>query len=655
MTIKKNPFAADFISTRRSRVGRTLDLRVKETAAPKDDAPPATPLASPILHELWHPLAEEMQLVRKQYRSLYETPVIESDDGSRSFHDSRLFRCHGLNILFLRGDCVEMAIQHGRLLADQIPSGTLDGAARLIENALANSWGSPGKVQQWLIERIQSYVTRRTLNFARERLRHALPNVNIFAGLAALADAGGIPSEQMLRALFSPELLLVLARLGGGAGPTCCSSFAAWGNYTTDGNLLIGRNMDYPLNGYYDAYPTVIYYEPTDGLAHMSFVSAGVHSAGITSYNEAGLFLASHVVPSRDVSLNGVPVFLTADLAASRGTSFDSTARLFRELPCQGGWAYLVADMKAKHVSSLEKSPRHFAVRASQGECHVQTNRFVTRELSPHNLTLNVSVDEDSDARARRIRQRLEGARGRLDAVECLSILSDQVDPVLNQPRGLGNTVGMHATLTSLVLDPARQRVLVSTGRGPACHGDFVELPLVGTFDRRDFPLLTCPVTRNLSFPSAHPEKYRAQQIFIHAKMAYEYDNDAVRSFELLQEVVQWDSSNPAYYFQLGIFALKNRDYGEAIEDMCDVLHATHVTEQLRRLAYYYRGRAYAHLGKRREALADLAAVQTDALADARLRAAARRAAWITKYFGRCRLRERSLKIMMQQSDMLEY
>ena len=75
----------------------------------------------------------------------------------------------------------------------------------------------------------------------------------------------------------------------------------------------------------------------------------------------------------------------------------------------------------------------------------------------------------------------------------------------------------------------------------------------------------------------------------------------------------------------------------------------------MRRLAHYYRGRTYAHLGKRREALADLAAVQSDVLADARLRAAARRAAWITKFIGRCKLRERSLKIMMQQTDMLQY
>mgnify|MGYP006920582053 CR=1 FL=1 len=34
----------------------------------------------------------------------------------------------------------------------------------------------------------------------------------------------------------------------------------------------------------------------------------------------------------------------------------------------------------------------------------------------------------------------------------------------------------------------------------------------------------------------------------------------------LLRQVVLWDSTNPAYYFQLGIFALKNHDFPEALE-----------------------------------------------------------------------------------------
>ena len=77
--------------------------------------------------------------VRDKYRALYELPVVEYGNGSRSFHDGWLYRCHGLNVLFLRGDVVEMAFQHGRLLADQIPQGTVPQSAKLVRNAIAST------------------------------------------------------------------------------------------------------------------------------------------------------------------------------------------------------------------------------------------------------------------------------------------------------------------------------------------------------------------------------------------------------------------------------------------------------------------------------------------------------------------------------------
>ena len=76
---------------------------------------------------------------------------------------------------------------------------------------------------------------------------------------------------------------------------------------------------------------------------------------------------------------------------------------------------------------------------------------------------------------------------------------------------------------------------------------------------------------------------------------------------------------------------------------------------QLRRLAHYYRGRTYAHLGKTADARRELDAVLDDPATDRKLRAAAERAAWRTRVFGQCALRRRSLSIMMQHSDMLTY
>lgn len=218
----------------------------------------------------------------------------------------------------------------------------------------------------------------------------------------------------------------------------------------------------------------------------------------------------------------------------------------------------------------------------------------------------------------------LESARGKLDAQEALSILSDQVDPVTNQVRGFGNTVAMHATLTSIVLEPARQRVLVATGTGPACHGAYVELPLVGACDPRNLDAEHCRVYLNATFPQAHPEKYKAQRLFIRAKQAFEYDNDVARAYELLQKVVQCDSSNPSYHFQLGIFALKNRRMSEALDAFDDGLHCLRIPPHTRRLIVYYRGRTLADLGKTSDALAEFAAVSDDPATDAKLRAAAR-------------------------------
>jgi hypothetical protein len=56
-----------------------------------------------------------------------------------------------------------------------------------------------------------------------------------------------------------------------------------------------------------------------------------------------------------------------------------------------------------------------------------------------------------------------------------------------------------------------------------------------------------------------------------------------------------------------------------------------------------------------KRAQADFAAVIADPQADQKLRMAVQKAARRTTIFGRCTLKKRSLNIMMQQSDMLNY
>jgi tetratricopeptide (TPR) repeat protein len=643
----------------RASSASTSDRRVFSAAAPQ---------LAPI-SELPVVFRECAARVRSKYRDLYQLPVLEYADGSRAYHEGRLYRRHGLNVLFLRGDYVEMALQHGRLLADVIPHGAVSQAPKMIASSVTNALGRQGALGAWFTRRLQRFLTGRMLSYSIAKAQSVLGETTALDEALALSDSTGVPVENLVQGLFNPEILMILAQLSNGSHPldlaafreanaclTCCSSFAAWGNYTHDRQLLVGRNMDFPLNGTYDRFPTVTYFEPMDSpIRYMSFGSAGLHNAGITSYNEGGLFLSSHTVPTHDVSSHGVSAFVTANQVIRRVSKVSEAVNLFRQFPPPSGWSYLAVNTRSGEVGTIEMSHGATTLRPADGQSHIQTNHFLSPEMLSRNTFLNASVVDDIEGRYLRLRQRLEQARGRLDPSEVVSILSDQVDPLVDQVRGLGSTLGVHTTLTSVVLDPSRERVFVATGSGPVPHNDYVELPLIGTFDRRDFAAQSRRVLKSDAFRRAHPEKLEAMKIFIKAKIAYESDCDVARAYELLKEVVKTDPSNPAYYFQLGIFALKNQKYDEALAALGEVFEREYIPAQLRRLAHYYRGRTYAHLGKSQAAKTELAAVLDDPATDRKLRAAAERAAWRTRVFGQCALRRRSLSIMMQHSDMLSY
>ena len=141
----------------------------------------------------------------------------------------------------------------------------------------------------------ERFLIKRMFVASSKLLSGALGDDGTLLESIALCDAAGLSISDLIQSLFNPEILLILAKYGGGdrrskeepiegAGippASCCSSFAAWGSRTADGRLLIGHNLDYPLNGYYDRFPTVIYFEPSvPSQRYMSFVSAGVQSQG---------------------------------------------------------------------------------------------------------------------------------------------------------------------------------------------------------------------------------------------------------------------------------------------------------------------------------------------------------------------------------------
>jgi hypothetical protein len=593
---------------------------------------------------------EKREALRRAYAYLWEHPLTTLPDGRRVFHRATSWNHHGIQVLHLKGDPFEMAFQHGKLAAEGVRAGILQQLSRTIPRALENGVSKSEAIHR---------VVLKLVDFMGRDLRRHIPET-YFEQAYAVSEASGLSLTEVSNALLAMEAVYVLAkyalRTRGLAAPPVafagCSSFAAWGPATRDGEPLVARNLDYPLNGYFDRYPLVAYHEPTDGgQRYVSLGTAGLFTPCMTAFNEAGIYIGSHLIPTDETSFRGTPIYFHAAEVVRRARSFDEAVSLFRSAPTTVGWAFLVASFREKRFATVEMTHRRTEVRESVGERLLQTNHF--HRLEAANLFVNRSVDEDSFGRYRAMELRLDSARGRLDAAEAARILGDVYDPVAGRERAIGATVAVHITLSSSVIVPAEHRFFVATGTGPTSFHPFVEFPMPERFDPSRFPAVASATLSPTDFPERCPEKVAALHRYIEAKKAYEYESDVGRALEAMAEAEKLDPKEPAYAFGVAVLALKQREESVALAAL-DRLRDGKPTAQLRRLERYLRARVLAARGDR-SADALFAELLADGGTDGKMRKAVERARSGLRAFGRYPFRAESLQPMLQFADLLTY
>ena len=99
-----------------------------------------------------------------------------------------------------------------------------------------------------------------------------------------MAETTGLTEEDIAILYYGPAFYLMM--------PAGCSYLAVWGDYTTDGSVVISRNWDLPdLVSPFDPYYVLAVYRPTDGSNGVAtFGPAG--SRPETLMNSEGLFIA---------------------------------------------------------------------------------------------------------------------------------------------------------------------------------------------------------------------------------------------------------------------------------------------------------------------------------------------------------------------------
>lgn len=270
--------------------------------------------------------------------------------------------------------------------------------------------------------------------------------------LEAMGDVAGF-TEDDLGALYVGNAMIELRRIGG------CSGLAVMPERSATGDLMFGRNLDFPDVGGMSRLSVVSVYRPVGKHAFAAIGFPGLVGV-ISGMNEKGLCLAtfdSYAAKDGSQMFNprGVPLALLNRQILEECSTVDEARKLLEASPRTTMMSLVICDESEAVV--FELTPKTVAMRQPHQEVLICTNHFLTRKLS---------VTRECWRYDKLTQYREQG--GKLDRTQLAKALNE-----VNQ-GGL--------TLQTMLFEPQAMRMHVSFGTPPSSQHALHELDVAELF-----------------------------------------------------------------------------------------------------------------------------------------------------------------------------
>jgi len=471
----------------------------------------------------------------------------------------------------LTGTQAQMGAQHGRLAAGDatrllafyrtMPERALAGgggpASRFVVRQLATAWQA-----RLAADRPPEYAAR-TAAFIAAVLAEA-PGLTPRDARLAFATMDSMQNCVSLaaRAQLGPFANPIAARAAASAVPAC-STLIAWGKTTEDGELVFGRNFDFPGIGVWDAAPAFVACVPDRGQRYGFFTTRGADTAVVTVVNEAGLVMAPHTRWHRGVTWGGAMIVDLVHDIARRAETLADAIRIARERPASSSWGLAIGSARERSGLVLELAGRAVeVVRPHPGAEYLAcTNRYRSAALQTGELAASSAWAVHSDRREQRLRALVDGRVAPLVARDVARFLGDRVDPAApDRRRHLGGILAQPTNVHCVVVAPAAQRAWLGVDRAPTCEGTWAEIawqwdgPQGGwELDRLD-PL--CGFHARVVPDFAEPHDAATRHVH-EAARAYEISHDVGAARAAMERAVAADPEDPSLRLAAAWLALE--------------------------------------------------------------------------------------------------
>ncbi|MFQ6130993.1 MAG: C45 family autoproteolytic acyltransferase/hydrolase [Armatimonadota bacterium] len=221
---------------------------------------------------------------------------------------------------------------------------------------------------------------RRLIKGAKVMDRFQPPEVR--AEMRALAEAANVKYYDV-----------VLAQLFGDVRRgQQCTSFAALGPATGNGQCVVGRNMDYYDYGVSKYAAALVYYEPSEGIPFVTATWVGILN-GWTLMNQKGIVVANNSSYGGTDSLKGISTCFMLRKVAQFASTVEEGIEIVKQTPRACGTNMLIAGGSPPRAAIVEFDHENVAVRWAEDGLVAAANSF--RKL--YQVEEEETEEEDDD------------------------------------------------------------------------------------------------------------------------------------------------------------------------------------------------------------------------------------------------------------------
>jgi len=341
-----------------------------------------------------------------------------------------------------------------------------------------------------------------------------------------------------------------------------CSSFAAWGEKSEDGNLILGRNFDFYVNDAFAENKIIAFIKPKEGYPFMTVTWPGMIGA-VSGMNKEGLTVTINASKSKIPMSAKTPISILTREILQHAQNIEEAIAIAKKRKVFVSESIMVGSAHDNKAILIEVSPEKTGVydvpNSNQLLC---SNHFQSEALKNNTRNLTQITNSHSQYRFDRM-QELFTENPKINPKVASEILRNK-EGLQNIPLGFGNEKSLNQLLAhhGIIFKPKEKLVWVSAN--PNQMGEFVcynldsvfkerKTDLIVSFEEEKLNIATDPFLETTAFKNYQKFKVEDHKMDLYLK------NKETIPFEFIKN---YQSLNPDYwvvYYKAGLYFYKKK------------------------------------------------------------------------------------------------